>query len=151
MHMKDSLMDRIITPAINHSCLTHAIKGSDYDIRDDESVKSRKVARSSCHVHSSSTFRLIPLALNHMCLRGGDFQAMLKELDTILVTMPRGCSLLQGPFALSINGALHKILNTWGSRLSWTAQREHAAQIVGALDAFYANAHFFFVLDQRSA
>jgi hypothetical protein len=33
--------------------------------------------------------------------------------------------------------ALHKILNTWGSRLTWTAQREHAAQIVSAMDSFY--------------
>ena len=43
--------------------------------------------------------------------------------------------LLKGPFALSVNGALHKILNTWGSRLTWTAQREHASQIVGARPA----------------
>jgi hypothetical protein len=63
---------------------------------------------------------------------------MLKEFATILVTRLGGCSLLQGPFALSINGALNKILNTWGSRLTWTVQREHAAQIVGAMDAFYA-------------
>ena len=69
----------------------------------------------------------------------------------ILVIMLGGCSLLQGPFALSINGALHKILNTWGSRLTWTAQREHAAQIVGAMDAFSAGAQFLFVLDQRAA
>ena len=76
---------------------------------------------------------------------------MLKEFATILVTMPDGCYLLQGPFALTINGALHKILNTWGSRLTWTAQREHAAQIVGAMDAFYAGAHFPCVLEQRAA
>ncbi len=77
---------------------------------------------------------------------------MLKEFATILVTRSGGCSLLQGPFALYINGALHKILDTWGSRLAWTAQREHAAQIVGAMDAFYAGAHhFLYVLDQRAA
>ena len=56
------------------------------------------------------------------------------------MTRPGGCALLQGPFALSINGALLKILNTWGSRLTWTAQREHAAQIVGSMDVFYASA-----------
>jgi hypothetical protein len=69
---------------------------------------------------------LIPLALNHLGLRGGHFKAMLEKFATILVTNPGGCSLLQGPFALSINGVIHKILNTWGSRLIWTAQREHA-------------------------
>ena len=82
---------------------------------------------------------MVPLALNHLGLRGGHFQAVLKEFATILVTRPGGCTLLQGPFALSINGALLKILNTWGSRLTWTAQREHAAQIVGSMDAFYAS------------
>ena len=59
--------------------------------------------------------------------------------------MPCGCVLLQGPFALSVNGVLHKILNTWGSRLTWTAKREHASQIVGAMDAFFAGAHFLSV------
>ncbi len=43
---------------------------------------------------------------------------------------------MQGPFALSLNGGLRKILNTWGSRLTRTTQREHAAQIVGGMDAF---------------
>ena len=57
--------------------------------------------------------------------------------------------LLQGPFALSINGALHKILDTWGSRLTWTAQREYGAHIIGAMDAFFAGAHFLFVQDPR--
>ena len=57
-----------------------------------------------------------------------------------MVTRPGGCALLQGPFALSINGALLKIPNTWGSRLTWTAQREHAAQIVSSMGVFYANA-----------
>ena len=57
--------------------------------------------------------------------------------------------LLQGPFALFINGTLHKILNTWDSRLTWTAQREHASHIVGAMDAFFAGAHFLYVQDPR--
>ena len=47
--------------------------------------------------------------------------------------------MLHGPFALSINGALLKILDTWGSRLTWTAQREHAAHIVASLDSFYSS------------
>ena len=47
MHMKDFVMDIIITSAIKSSCLTHASKGSDFVIRDAESVKFRKDARSS--------------------------------------------------------------------------------------------------------
>ncbi len=47
MHMKDSVMDIIVTYALKQSCLTHASKGSDYVIRGDESAKFRKDARSS--------------------------------------------------------------------------------------------------------
>ena len=151
MHRKDSVMGMIVTSALKQSCLTHASKGSDYVIRAAEFVKFRAYARSMGSIQSSATRRLIPLALNHMGLRGGHFQAMLKEFATILVTGPGGCSLLQGPFALSLNIALHKILNTWGSRLTWTAQREHAVHIVGAMDSFYASAHFLSVLNQRAA
>jgi len=74
----------------------------------------------------------------------------VKEFATILITRPGGCSLLHGPFAISLDGALHKIINIWGSRLTWTAQREHSSQIVGAMDSFYASAHFLSVLDQRA-
>jgi hypothetical protein len=139
LHRKDSVMDVVITSALKQSCLLQATKGSDYAIRRAESAKFRADARSSGPVQSSSTRRLVPLALNHLGLRGGHFNAVLKEFATILLTRPGGCPLLQGPFALSINGAFLKILNTWGSRLTWTAQREHAAQIVEAMDSFYSN------------
>ncbi len=76
--------------------------------------------------------------MNHLGMRGGHFEAALKEFATLLLTKPGGCALLQGPFALSLNGALRKVLYTWGSRLTWTAQREHAAQIVEGMVAFCA-------------
>jgi hypothetical protein len=50
---------------------------------------------------------------------------------------------MSGPFALSLNdGALRKILETWGSRLIWTAQRQHAAQIIGGIESFFSCASF---------
>jgi hypothetical protein len=121
MHRKDTVMAIVITSAIKQSCLLQSTKGSDYAIRKAEFVKFRADARSTGPIQSSSTRRLVPLALNHMGLRGGHFATVLKEFATIMVTRPGGCALLQGPFALSINGALLKILNTWGSRLTWTA------------------------------
>ncbi len=114
-------MDIVITFALKQSCLLESTKGSDYAIRKVESVKFRADSRSSGPMQSSSTRRLIPLALNHMGLRGGHYAAIPKEFATVLVTWPGGSALLQGPFALSMNGALLKILNTWGSRLTWTA------------------------------
>jgi hypothetical protein len=65
--------------------------------------------------------RFVPLALNDFGLRGPLSQAALKEFATIVVTRLEGCSLLQGPFALTHSGALHKILRSWGSCLTWTA------------------------------
>jgi hypothetical protein len=67
---------------------------------------------------------------------------VLKEFGTIVVTGPEGCSLLQGPFALTHSRALHKILRCWGSCLTWTTQREHAGQIVRDLHAFYDSIAF---------
>jgi hypothetical protein len=49
---------------------------------------------------------------------------------------------MKGPFALSMNGALRKILETWGSRLTWTVQRQQAAQIISGMEAFHSSAFF---------
>ena len=87
-------------------------------MRTTESVKFRVDARSTGPIQTSSTRRLVPLALNQMGLRGGHFSAVLKEFATILVTQPGGCDLLQCHFALSLNGVLLMIMNTWGSRLT---------------------------------
>ena len=81
--------------------------------------------------------RFVPLAINHLGLRGPHFQSLLKEFASILVTKPQGCSLLRGPFALSHSAALKYILDTWGARITWTAQREHAGQILRGLQAFH--------------
>jgi hypothetical protein len=57
----------------------------------------------------------------------------------MLVTRPSGCSLMRGPFALFLNGALGKIIHTWGSTLTRTAQRQHSAQILSDMDSFFAS------------
>ena len=82
--------------------------------------------------------RFISLAMNHFGLRGSHFNAALREFASQLVMRPNGCSLVSGPFALSLNGALTKILYSWGARLTWYAQRRHAAQILIGMDSFFA-------------
>jgi hypothetical protein len=37
-----------------------------------------------------------------------------------------------------MNGALRKILETWGSRLTWIAQRQHATHIIGGMESFFS-------------
>jgi hypothetical protein len=85
MHRTDSVMDVVITSALKQSCLLQATKGSDYAIRRAESARFRADSRSSAPIQSSSTRRLVPLALNHLGLGGGHFNSVLKEIATILV------------------------------------------------------------------
>ena len=131
-------MDVVIASAIQNSCLTSSTKSSDFVLRLAENKKFMKDSKSSYSIQKSSTQRFIPLALNHLGLRGAHFSATLRELATQLVTRPEGCPLLKGPFALSHMGAFKKIMHTWGACLTWTAQREHAAQIVRSVDSFHA-------------
>ncbi len=142
MHRKDTVMDLVITSGLKKPCLFKSITSSDFVITDAENKKFRADANSVGHIEQSATKRLVPMAMNHLGLRGAHFESVLKEFATSLVSRPAGCCLLQGPFALSINGALRKIIHTWGSRLTWTAQREHAAQIIGGTESFYACAAF---------
>jgi len=151
LYRKDTVMDVVITSVMQRSCLSNTSKSSDYAIRRVESEKFRKDARSVGPIQSSSTKRFVPLALNHLGMRGGHFNAVLNEYATTLVTRPSGCPLMKGPFALSLKGALRKILNTWGARLTWTAQRQHAAQTLHSMDTFFSCSSFLSSMNQGFA
>ena len=151
VHGMDTAMDIVIASALQKSCLTSITKSSDIVLKAAEKMKFRKDMSSSKPISSSSTMRFVPLALNHFGLRGPPFPAVVKEFATIVVTRPEGCSLLRGPFALTHSRALHKILRCWGSCLTWTAQREHAGQIVRGLQPFYDFAAFVRNWDSEGA
>ena len=135
-------MDLVVVSGLKKSCLSSSCKSSDFVLKAAKKTKSRNDLNSIKPIASSSTMRFVPLALNHFGLRGSHFQVVLKELATIVVTRPEGCSLLQGPFALTHSGALHKIMRMWGSLLTWTAHREHASQIVRGLQSIYDSSAF---------
>jgi hypothetical protein len=116
LYKKDIVMDIVVTSALHKSCLFQTSKSSDYAIRKAENEKYKKDSRSVGPIHNNSTKRFVPPAMNHLGLRGGHFNASLKSFATTLVTKPRGCSLMKGSFALSMNGALRKIMNTWGGK-----------------------------------
>jgi hypothetical protein len=142
VHRMDTAMDLVIASALTKSCLTSSSRSSDFVLKGAERAKFGKDRRSVNPISASSTMRFVPLALNHLGLRGPHFQSLLKEFASILVTKPEGCSLLRGPFALSHSAALKYILGTWGARITWTAQREHAGQILRGLQAFHDGAAF---------
>ena len=50
--------------------------------------------------------------------------------------------MLQGPLAVPPTVALAKVLFAWGARLTWTAHREHAAQIIRAVEGHKNAAEF---------
>ena len=57
-------------------------------------------------------------------------------MASILIKRSSGCRLLQCHFAVPPpTVALAKVLSTWGPRLTWASQREHAAQIIKAVES----------------
>ena len=73
VHRLDSAMDLVIASGLTKSCLTSASKSSDYVLKGAERAKFTKDRRSVNPISSSSTMRLVPLALNHLGLRGPHF------------------------------------------------------------------------------
>ena len=128
-------MDVAISSAITQSSLSFSHKSSDWVIHRTEKTKFRKDRDSVNPLQSSDTLRFIPLVMNNFGLRGPHFQATLREYAMAVVSRPSGCRLLQGPFAVSRSVAIHKILHSWGSRMTWCVQREHTAQILHGVDA----------------
>ena len=59
-----------------------------------------------------------------------------------MIMRPSGYRFLQGPFAEPPTVALAKVLSAWGARLTWADQREHAAQMIRAVEAHKTAATF---------
>ena len=110
MHRNDSVTDFAVTSGMQKSCLNQSIKSSDYVIKKVENQKLGKDIRSSGPIQLNSTMGFIPLAMHHFGLRGSHFNAALREFASQVVMHPSGCSFVSGPFALSLNGALKKIM-----------------------------------------
>ena len=129
VHMLDTALDVVSASGLAKPCLSSSCKSSDFVLKVSETAKFGKDIRYVNPVSSSSTMRFVPLALNHLGFRGPHIQAVLKEFATILVTKPKGCSLLHGPFALTHTGAMQNMFGTRGSRLTWTTQRDYANEL----------------------
>ncbi len=84
--------------------------------------------------------------MNKCGRRGPHFDAMLREFASLMIKRSSGCSLLQGPFALPPTVAMAKVLSCWGSRLTWTAQREHDAQVIRAVESHKSATSFMSVV-----
>ena len=95
VHRLDIAMDIVIASGLTKSCLSPSCNNSsDYVLKAAERAKFEKGKKFANPISSSSTMRFVPMALNHVGMRGPHFQALLKELATIIVTKPEGCFLL---------------------------------------------------------
>ncbi len=74
------------------------------------------------------------MVMNQCGKRGPHFQALFLEFASLLFKRSSSCRLLQGPFAVPPSVALSKVLNCWGARLSWEAQKEHDAQVIRGVE-----------------
>jgi hypothetical protein len=148
VHRMDLAMGIVIASGLTKSCLSASNKSFDFFLKAGESTKFAKDKRSCNPISSSLTMRFISLAMNHLGLRGPHFQATFKEIAIIVVTNPENCSLVRGPSALTHIGALHKIMRSWGTRLTWTVQREHASQIIKGMQTFYDSVAFMTQRDE---
>ena len=125
----------MISSSLSQSCcLQHSSTSSEYALRKVENKKFTKDLRSSEPIQLSATQRPIPLTINQCGRRGPHLDAMIREFAFLLIKRSFGCILLQGPYALPPTDALSKVLLCWGTRLTWTAQRDHVAQVIRAVE-----------------
>jgi hypothetical protein len=85
VHMFDTAMDMVIASGLTKSCLSSSCKSSDFVLKTVEKAKFRKDRNSAQPISTSSTMRCVPLALNHLGMRGPHFQVVLKKFATIVV------------------------------------------------------------------
>jgi len=137
--VKDIAMDVTTSGCTCPSYVVSASTSTDAHLRAAESVKFDKDVKSSYPLQASSSMRLVPLAANQFGRRGPHFQAALDEFASELVLRPSGCCLLSGPSRQTPREATQSILRRWGARLTLVFEREHAAQILQAVDQFRAD------------
>ena len=71
MHIEDSVMDTVVTSALQKPCLSQSSISSDHTIGKAENEKFRNNFKSSGLVLNNVTKRFIPLAMNRLGLRVG--------------------------------------------------------------------------------
>ncbi len=69
----DTTMDMVIASGLTKSCLSSSYKSSDFVLKAVEKAKFRKDMNSINPISSSSTMHFVPLAMNHLGLRGPHF------------------------------------------------------------------------------
>jgi hypothetical protein len=127
-------MDLMISSSLSNSTLLHSSKTSDYVLRQGENTKFSKDLRNAEPLQLSVTQCFIPLVMNKCDRRGAHFQATLLEFASLLIKRSSECRLLQRSFTDPPAVALSKILNSWGSRLTWAVQKERSAQVIRGVE-----------------
>ena len=94
LHAKDATMDMVLCSTLSKSCLLQSSTSSDFALRQAEANKFRKDLKNREPLQLSATQRFIPLAMNQCGRRGPHFDAILREMASLLIKRPAGCRLL---------------------------------------------------------
>ena len=132
---KDIGVDFVVTSCTRSSIRTKSSRSSDAPLLEVEEKKFKKDLSSSLPFQSSASRRLVPFALNQFGRRGPHANALLLEFASSLVLRSGGCPLTSGPFAMTDSQALHHIVGIWGARITWMAEREHAARVLSSIQS----------------
>ena len=90
-------MNIVVTSAMQRSFLSLSSKSSNHAIKKAENEKFKKDAKSVGQIQFSSIKRFIPLVMNHFGLRAGHFNAVLKELASLLASLLTPCVPVDAP------------------------------------------------------
>ncbi len=132
----------MLASSLSISTLLQSSKSSGYALRLGENTKFNNDLRSDEPLQHLAAQRFIPLVHNQCGRRGPHFESTLREFAYLLIKRASGCRLLQGPFAIPPTMALNKVLCMWGARLTWTTQRELAAQVIRGVQVHKVAASF---------
>jgi hypothetical protein len=142
-HAKDATLDMMISSSLSSSPLLQSSKSADHVQGKGRTLSSQRTSVTrSPYVQLFATQRFIPLVMNQCGRRGAHFDALLLEFASLLIKRSTGCRLLQGPFAVPPSVALSKVLDSWGARLTWTSQKEHAAEVIRGVETHKVAAAF---------
>ena len=149
-HSAHDVAMQVMISSRSMSNLLHSSSSSYYTLRQAENVKFTKDIRNKEPIHKSNKPRLISLANNQCGRRGPLLEVALKEFASLLIKRSTAWCLLDGPFAVPPSVALFKVLSCCGSRLTWIAQREHVAQVVGAVETPKSTTYFLSIVQGYS-
>jgi len=85
LHAKDAVMGVVLTSTVSKSCLLQSSTSSGYALRQADGNKFRKDLRNREPLQLSATHQIIPRAMKQCGRRGPHFDAIIREMASLLI------------------------------------------------------------------